>query len=404
MSTEPTPFDEIGADGKEKVIESRLEVVPPTVIESLSRAEIDIAISTAKRYPRDIDRALKNTNALACKNAEIAATCTFAVPRGGKTIIGPSVHFARIMMINWGNVNALARVVDCDHDNARLQGVCHDLENNLRLGLEIEWPVQAPHADKEGKIAESRWKDMMSLSKAAGGAVALRRAVFGCIPFALFRTIWKETQLVAAGKGKSFDERRKNMFESFAELKVSDRDIFEFLGRHGKEAITVEDLVMLYGILTAISDKTATVEEIFGRRDQQTVKAKIPKSKKETDVKTTEPEAGPGPSQSQAVATDKPLPAQKEEPVPERENKGAETKPEPKAPEPKQQKAGGFLTELRLRMQKVGVSEEKVLVQLRNWQIINEKVTTLELIPEKWHSLIIDEWESLVEGIKGAAA
>jgi hypothetical protein len=405
MSTEPNPFDEIGADGKEKVIESRLEVVPPSVIESLSRAEIDIAISTAKRYPRDIDRALKNTNALACKNAEIAATCTFAVPRGDKTVIGPSVHFARIMMINWGNVNALARVVDCNHDDARLQGVCHDLENNLRMALEIEWPVQAPRPDKEGKIKESRWKDMMSLSKAAGSAVALRRSVFGCIPFALFRSIWKETQLVAAGKGKSFDERRRNMFESFAELKVSDREICEFLGRHGKEAITVEDLVMLYGILTAISDKTTTVEEIFGSRDPKTVKASIPKSKKQedkSDVKTPEPEART--SQPQEVAAPPQDQSQKEVPVSERQDKRAEAKPESKAPEPKQQKTGGFLTQVRSSMEKAALSEEQVLAQLRNWQIITEKVTTLESIPDKWHGLIIDEWESLVEGIKGGGA
>jgi hypothetical protein len=401
MSTEATPFDDIGADGKEKVIESRLEVVPPTVIESLSRAEIDIAIATAKRYPRDIDRALKNTNALACKNAEIAATCTYAVPRGGRTIVGPSVHFARVMMICWGNVNALARVVDCDHENARLQGVCHDLENNLRLGLEIEWPVQAPHPDKEGKISESRWKDMMSLSKAAGSAVALRRAVFGAMPFALFRTIWKETQLVAAGKGKSFDERRKNMFESFAEYKVSEREICEFLGRHGKEAITVEDLIMLFGILVSLSDRTTTVEEVFGSRDQATIKAKIPKSKKQEEPDAKQPEGSA--SKAPEVAQGPPAAPEKTDsvPLPKREEPRAETKPATKT---EKKSSSNFLIELKGAMEKASLTQEQVLDQLRVWQIINEKVTSLESIPDKWHTLIIDEWDSLVEGIKGAPA
>jgi hypothetical protein len=407
MSSNPFE-DAVGADGKEKVIESRLEVVPPSVIESMSRAEIDVAIATAKRWPRDLDRALKSTQALACKNEEIAATCTFAVPRGGKTIIGPSIHFARIMMINWGNVNALARVVDANHEDARLQGVCHDLENNLRFGLEIEWPVQAPHADKDGNIRETRWKDQMNIAKAAGSAVALRRAVFGCIPFALFRNIWKETQLVAAGKGKSFDDRRKNMFQAFAELKVSDKEICEFLGRAGKESVSVEDLVAMFGILTAIGDNATTVEEVFGPRGPETQKARIPKSKAQAP---TEPKAEPPQDEQQQSPPVSTHPAQAPKEEQERHPEGARAEPAPKIEEPPPvaktpaavaKPTNGLLSKLREKLASAGVAEEKLLAYLHkdDVNLVGPEVKTLEEVPEKFLRMVLDYWQGLIEEIK----
>ena len=108
------------ADG-DAAAEVRSEIIAPTALEAIQRAEVDIAIVTAKRYPRDIARSLKTCKELALRNPAIARRCNYAVPRAGKKIIGPSVHFARIVAYSWGNATALSRVIGCDQENAHIQ-------------------------------------------------------------------------------------------------------------------------------------------------------------------------------------------------------------------------------------------------------------------------------------------
>lgn len=395
MSTEANPF--AGAvdgesEGKETVRSARLEVLPPTVIESLNRAEIDVAITTAKRYPRDIDNSLRNIKTLAIKNGDIAATCSYGVPRGGKVIVGPSVHFARIIATYWGNINALARVVDADRDNATCQGVCHDMETNYRFAIEIEWPVQPPHND-----TPERWKDQMRLAKDAGTAVAFRRAVYGCLPYALFRPIWKETQLVAAGKGKSFEERKTNMFSAFKELGVNEHEVWAFRGYSGKEAITAEDLIELYALITAITDKTVTVEEVFGARGAAAVKAQIPKSKAQKNKAPDEPDKAK-PTQAEQPKDEKQ--AEKEAPpVPASAQASQEEQP---APEPKKSnKVENILVaQIKDRLASANVNEAQFLGWLRKIGCIGLSVTTLDAVAEKWLRMALSDWEGVLEQLK----
>ena len=94
--TEHATIDSV--DG-EITAEITSEILAPSALEAIQRAEVDIAITTAKRYPRDVARSLKLCRELALRNPKIAERCNYAVPRAGKKIIGPSVHFARIVAI-----------------------------------------------------------------------------------------------------------------------------------------------------------------------------------------------------------------------------------------------------------------------------------------------------------------
>jgi hypothetical protein len=396
MSTEANPFEnrvEGDAEGKETVKSARLEVLHPSVVESLNRAEIDVAIATAKRWPRDIDNSLKAVRTLAVKNGDIAATCSYGVPRAGKVIVGPSVHYARIVATYWGNINALARVVDCDHDNATCQGVCHDMETNYRFAIEIEWPVQPPRNE-----TPERWKDQMGLAKAAGTAVAFRRAVYGCLPWPLFRPTWKETQMVAAGKGKSFDERKTNMFAAFKEVGVSESEVWTFRGYTGKEALTQDDLIELFALLTAINDKTVSVEEVFGPRGTAAVKAKVPTKKepKQTKADAEQPkesnlEAKQPETQNQEQAPPVPTPA-------------AQTPKEPEQQQPKKEPAPKveniLVAQVKNQLDQAGVSEMQFLAWLRKIGCIGLSVTMLSAVSEKWLRMALSDWTGVLEQLK----
>ena len=77
---------------------------------TLARAEIDQQIATARALPRSIERAIKNIVTLSTLDEETAAECIYALPRGGKTIRGPSIRFAEIVASQWGNARVGSRV------------------------------------------------------------------------------------------------------------------------------------------------------------------------------------------------------------------------------------------------------------------------------------------------------
>ena len=80
-------------------------------LDTIERANVDSQIATAKQYPRDLRRAINNSIAMATLDVPTAQSCGYALPRGGKPITGPSVHLAKLIVSNYGNIRAEAKVV-----------------------------------------------------------------------------------------------------------------------------------------------------------------------------------------------------------------------------------------------------------------------------------------------------
>ena len=68
-------------------------------------------------------------------NQETAQSCSYALPRGGKPITGPSVHLAKIIVSNWGNMRTEAKVVQITDKQVISRGTCWDLETMSLLHL-----------------------------------------------------------------------------------------------------------------------------------------------------------------------------------------------------------------------------------------------------------------------------
>jgi hypothetical protein len=381
----------VSVDG-EVTAEVTTEIVTPTALEAIQRAEVDIAITTAKRYPRDIARSIKTCRELALRNEQIAGRCNFAVPRAGKKVIGPSVHFARIVAYSWGNASALSRVVGCDHDNAHIQGVFHDLQTNLRIGVEMDWPVQPPHDP-----TPERWKDQMTLAKRAGAAVGLRVAIFNVIPMVLFNGIADEAKVVAAGDAKTFEERRNAAIAECKKLGVTQGMIYRALERNGIEAITTDDLIYLHGLLTSIADNTMTVFEAFGPPEKAAVKAEVPKPKtsRTVEVKAEKVEEPPPPAPPEGE-TPRPAPASEPEP--------AEKEPPPPPPKPKKSPAPKTelpspIEAIRRKLAEANVSEGQLVSWLNDIGTVPDGTTSLEQVNAKWLKMVLDDWTGILDQV-----
>src|SRR5258708_5503124 len=97
--------------------------VDGSLAELVTRAEYDVQIATAKRYPRSIKQFIDNAMEMVTLSEQIADDCIYALPRDGKTIEGPSARFAEMILHAWGHTRAGARIVNEDSRFVTAQGV-----------------------------------------------------------------------------------------------------------------------------------------------------------------------------------------------------------------------------------------------------------------------------------------
>lgn len=228
------------------------------VLGTLTKAETDMQISTAKTYPRSIKRFLNEARDLCTLNEEVAGDCLYALPRSGKMIEGPSARFAEIIVSAWGNIHAAARVVGQDDKFVTAQSVVWDLEKNVRLAFEVRRRI----TDKYGKTYND---DMIGVTGSAAASIAYRNAVFKVIPKAIWHPLYLEARRVAVGDEKTLEVKRTAALAALKKLGVTEPQILAFVEAKGVEDIGLDELAVLRGAFTAIRDEGASIESVFNK-------------------------------------------------------------------------------------------------------------------------------------------
>jgi len=238
-----------------------IQQVNTEVLYQQDKAQVDIQISTAKQFPRNITRAVQNSVALVTMDQKTAATCTYSVPRGGKAITGPSVHLAKIIAQNWGNLRIESRVIDIDSKHVTSQGICWDLENNIAIKTEVKRSITT----RSGRMND----DMITVTGNAGNSIALRNAIFAVIPRSVVDKVYGEACMMITGDVSDetkLIKRRKQVFDAMKDLfTVTEAEILSVVGKASINHITSDDLVVLIGVGQAIKDGDTTVDMAFKR-------------------------------------------------------------------------------------------------------------------------------------------
>lgn len=227
-----------------------------SMVAMISRAEIDQQIATAKRYPRSIKRFVDEATAMVTLNESIAQQCIYALPRDGKVVEGASARFGEIVASAWGNCRAGARVVNDSGVFVTAQGVFHDLERNVAITYEVQRRI----TNKQGKRFSA---DMIGVTANAACSIALRNAILKGVPKAFWETLYQKARAVVAGDIKTLANKRAEAIKQFQIYGVTEAQILAKLGREGVADIAVDDLVVLFGLLTAIRDGDTTPEQAF---------------------------------------------------------------------------------------------------------------------------------------------
>lgn len=238
------------------------------VFEAQERAAIDTQVATAKRYPRDLMRVKNNSIAIACMDKETAESCRYAKPVAGKNVTGASVHLARIICQQYGNIRVQQRIKSIDAKSIVAEAVAFDMETNYAVCVEARRSII-------GKNGQRYSESIIETNAMAILAIAERNAILKVIPKAITDSVYKEAFTCANGdlSDKAKLEVAKNKaFETFkTSFGATEEQILKCLGIKTKEAITAEHIADLRGYLQALKDKEITPEELFKGNDIMTV-------------------------------------------------------------------------------------------------------------------------------------
>jgi hypothetical protein len=260
-------------------------------ISLITKAEIDSLIFRAQQQPRSLKLFVNEALSMATLNEDIADSCAYALPRGGKTVEGPSVRLAEIVAAAYGNLRTGSRVIYNDGKHITAQGVVHDLQKNIlhteevqRSILQHEWepdPNQTGRNRKTGKMVTMN-EDMQTITGRAACAIAYRNAIFKVVPAALIQDIYEKVKETAKGTEQTLAARRLKAVNYFTALGVKDVQIYQILEVKGIEDIDLDKFGLLRGMCSAHRNGEVTLEGIFPKPD---AKAKADAATKKAEDK-----------------------------------------------------------------------------------------------------------------------
>ncbi len=256
---------------------TELEVVPINALEATERASIDVQISTAKRYPRSLEKYKKNAIAMATFDEEVAESCLYRRPVGkekdpktGEFVTvyaeGMSVRMSEIVGANYGNIRVKAYLVEQTERFVRACGQAIDLESNYASSSEVAEST----VDKQGRPYSERQRLLtakIALSKAR------RDALFQVVPRAIAKPIENACRGLLFANQLSIDQRRARVVSWIGKLGIDPARVYASLGIKGESELTKEHLETLTGVRNAIKDGDTKIDEAFPDPKAQAPKA-----------------------------------------------------------------------------------------------------------------------------------
>jgi hypothetical protein len=231
---------------------------------TLSRAEIDMQITTAKQFPRDTVKFERVAMVMVEKHMAMSNDpkdgLFYTLVKGGSKIEGPNVRLAEIIAHNWGNCRAGARPIGEDEagKNVICEGVFHDLETNTAIRMYTKRRIY----DREGRRYQ---EEMVGVTENAGCGIAYRNAVLKGVPKVFWWPLYLKARKLAGGVSKDDTaEKRTKLLATCAKYKIPEDKVFATLAVKKATEIDADKVATLHGLLTAIAHQETTIAKAFG--------------------------------------------------------------------------------------------------------------------------------------------
>lgn len=266
-------------------MEHEVQIIQTTgseIVEAQQRAEFDVQITTAKAFPRDLTRVKNDCIALVTMDKETAESCRYVLPRGGKNISGGSVHLARILIQQYGNVRVDSKIKAITENEIVSEGVAFDLQSNYAVKVEVRKSIlqnEYVNGKKTGKKVRMN-EDMITVTGNAANAIAFRQAVFAIVPKSIVDACYNAAVQLLTGdlssEAKLIGARKKALEHFKDNFNASEDDVLKILGLNSINQIKAEQIADLRGIIQSLRDGDISADNLFGRNKPENVKADNP--------------------------------------------------------------------------------------------------------------------------------
>lgn len=250
--------------------------------DGFEKANVDAQVATAKQYPRDIQKCVNNSIAIATMDYETAKSMGYALPRGGKPITGPSVHLAKLVVSNWGNMRTEAKVVQVTDKEVVSRGIAWDLESNTASSFEVRRKII-------GKSGERFNDDMITVTGNAANAIAYRNAVFAVVPKGIVEKIYRAAQGYITGDlsdETKLIKKRKAIVDGFnINYGITEEEVAKLAGKAKIEAVKAEQIATLIGIAQSLKDGDTSVDDLMKNIRQEETKSNIAEEAEKAAIK-----------------------------------------------------------------------------------------------------------------------
>lgn len=220
--------------------------------------EVQAAMIIAKRFPRDpkaiLDRVLN-----ICARPKMAEKALYCYSRGGADITGPSIHLAKAIAGQWGNLKFGWREVEQRGGASTVQAFCWDLETNAQETRDFQVPHERHTKQGAKKLTDPR--DIYELM--ANNASRRERAcILGIIDADIIDQAVAQCELTMSATADTSPKGQKNIIAAFAKHSITKEQIEARIQRR-IDAITAAQVVQLLKIWRSLEDGMSRASDWF---------------------------------------------------------------------------------------------------------------------------------------------
>lgn len=223
-------------------------------------AEVQGMMTLAKHFKRDeADAHVRIMRA--CKRRSLAETASYAYPKGGQTVTGPSIRLAEALAQCWGNMDTGIIEMERRHGESTAMAFAVDLETNYRKSVIFTVPHEIGTKNGPKRLTDARdiYETVMN-----SGSRRLRNCILAVIPGDITdeaERACEETLKQAAGS-EPIQDRIRNMMAHFDSFNITGEMISKKFGCK-TEALSEAQLAQLRKIAMSLKDGVGKISDFF---------------------------------------------------------------------------------------------------------------------------------------------
>lgn len=237
-----------------------IEVSTPEIAREVAtvRTRFEVAIKFPRKIGTVHDEIMES-----CKIKSLAQVAEYCLPISGRSITGPSVRIAEVILQSYGNAEMATVLVHSEKEFGVYESYFIDFQKNIKKT--VRYKIEYTRYSKAG--GHKKLEDHSDIKRAVNRISALheRDCLFKCVPRYIVDDALEQCRKTLSENGGTLAERIKKMVTAFSSLqagKVTREDLEERLGGLVEE-MSLENVLEYGRIFNSLSEGASKKADWF---------------------------------------------------------------------------------------------------------------------------------------------